>query len=328
MGGKGTIELLQYLVVDGPILTGSRSRRLNKADWCRPRNGHRYEALFQVRNGSATGVDDSKLVLDAVNSMTTHNKTGRADFLACLLAVTMTSFSLTASAAETVTPQVAGQLNGLSFVETVTAGADEKSELPMVIALHYMTGSPATSIEDYGGVDAPVRLLSLQGPHELDGGYSWFPDGYYELDAGSQLEVTVDVSDRVASFIRAAIQAFPTQGKPILTGYSQGADLTHMIALREPGLIFAGLPMGGRFPDAWLDAVPEDAKLPARIALFHGAADEAVDVNESLAAATYYTANGVSVVLHTYAGVGHSYPAQMKQDFQAVIAQLIEAMDD
>ena len=62
--------------------------------------------------------------------------------------------------------------------------------------------------------------------------------------------------------------------------------------------------------------------------LFHGAADEAVNVNESLAAAAFYTANGVTVTLHTYADVGHSYPSQMKTDFQEVLARLVEELED
>ncbi len=260
--------------------------------------------------------------------MTVHENADRTYLLVCLLTLVITSFGSAAGGADVPQPGATGQLEGLSYSETVTAGADEGSELPMVIALHYMTGSPATSIRDYGGVDVPVRLLSLQGPHEIEGGYSWFPDGYYERDPASQLEVTVSISDRIARFIRAATQAYPTQGKPILTGYSQGADLTHMIALRESGLIRAGIPMGGRFPDAWLDAAPADVELPLNMTLFHGAVDEAVDVSESLAAATYYTANDVSVVLHTYAEVGHSYPERMKLDYQDVIARLVESMDD
>ena len=124
--------------------------------------------------------------------------------------------------ADVAKPGASGQLEGLSYVETITSGVEQRSELPMVIALHYMTGSAATSIEDYGGIDAPVRLLALEGPHALDGGFSWFPDGYYELDATSQLEETISVSNRVARFVRAAIEVYPTRGKPILTGYSQG----------------------------------------------------------------------------------------------------------
>ncbi|MEL7045982.1 MAG: hypothetical protein AAGL66_13300 [Pseudomonadota bacterium] len=260
--------------------------------------------------------------------MTTYKKTSAADFFARLFVLATISLSSAVVEADVLKTEAAEQLEGLTYAATVTSGADEASELPLVIALHYMTGSPATSLEDYGGIDVPVRLLSLQGLHELDGGYSWFPDGYYELDAASQLEVTVRVSDRIARFIRAAVQAYPTRGKPILTGYSQGADLTHMIALRESGLVFAGIPMGGRFPDAWVDSAPAGAELPAKMVLYHGAVDTTVDVGESIAAATYYTAKGVSVVLRTYAGVGHAYPLQMKLDYQEVIARLVESIDD
>lgn len=268
------------------------------------------------------------MIPDSADSTAACRKPSRAVSCACLIALVLTGFGSAVSRADDANPKATDQLEGLTYVETLTAGAESGSELPMLIAMHYMTGSPATSIRDYGGVDVPVRLLSLQGPHPFEDGFSWFPDGYYELDAASQLEVTVEIADRVARFIRAAVDAYPTRGKPILTGYSQGADLTHMIALRQPGLIHAGLPMGGRFPEAWLDGAPAGAALPSEMTLFHGAADQAVDVSESFAAAQYYSANGVTVTLHTYADVGHSYPAQMKRDYRDTVARLVEAIED
>ena len=117
--------------------------------------------------------------------MTTHERTSRSCHIACLLALVLTSLVCAAGKSDAAKPATTEELGGLSYVETLTAGADEGSELPMLIALHYMTGSPATSIADYGGLDIPVRLLSLEGPHQLEGGYSWFPDGYYDLDAAS-----------------------------------------------------------------------------------------------------------------------------------------------
>ena len=219
-------------------------------------------------------------------------------------------------------PPMSGELAGLSYIETLMDGARVGAELPMVIALHYMGGSPATSIADYGDVDVQARLLSLAGPNAFNEGYSWFPDGYYDLDAIEQREITFDVADKVATFIRLATEAYPTRGRPILAGYSQGADLAHVIALRDPHLIAAALPMGGQFPDAWTEALDSDSALPREMLLFHGAVDEAVSVAESVAAMQYYTAHGVSTTLRTYAGVGHSYPAEMKRDYAATVRRL------
>lgn len=218
-------------------------------------------------------------------------------------------------------------LAGIAYVETLTGGAEAEGELPMLIALHYMGGSPDSSVADYGGIDVPARLLSLAGPHEFRDGYSWFSDDYYELDAESQRAETFAVAERVADFIRKARETYPTRGAPVLTGYSQGADLTHVIALQEAELISAGLPMGGRFPEAWRSPAEAATALPPEIVLFHGAADQAVDVAESIAAARYYTMQGVSVTLHTYAGVGHAYPARMKADYEAAAERLLGQVD-
>lgn len=218
-------------------------------------------------------------------------------------------------------------LAGIAYVETLTGGAEADAELPMLIALHYMGGGPSTSVDDYGDIDVPARLLSLAGPHEFRDGYSWFSPGYYDLDSEAQRAETFSVAERVADFIREARRAYPTRGVPILTGYSQGADLTHVIALRNADLIAAGLPMGGRFPESWRSDAAAKFTLPAEIVLFHGAADQAVDVSESIAAARYYTKSGVSVTLHTYAGVGHAYPARMKADYEAAATRLLGTID-
>ena len=245
--------------------------------------------------------------------------------VAVLLAL-ITQTSAEAQSGETVA-QPLSTLAGISYAETVTGGAAPDAELPMLLALHYMGGSPDSSIADYGDIDVPLRLLSLAGPHEFRNGYSWFTPGYYELDTDPQRTETFAVAERVAEFIREALKRYPTRGAPVLTGYSQGADLTHVIALHQPELIAAGLPMGGRFPAAWRDDRQAMSPLPKEIVLFHGAADEAVEVAESLAAARYYTAQGVNVTLHTYADVGHAYPARMKADFEATVRRLLESRD-
>ncbi len=251
-----------------------------------------------------------------------------ACLLTCSLAIVLTSFGNAFCYAESGGSEFSGRIAGLNYVETLTDGADVADELPMVIAMHFMAGSPATSIAQYGDLDVPVRVLSLAGPHEFDDGFSWFPDGYYELDAASQLEVTIETAERVFRFIHEATQTFPTLGKPILVGYSQGADLIHMIALRQPDSIQAGLPMGGRFPDEWQVDAPLNTDIRPQIFLFHGATDAAVDVGASLAAATYYVRNGATVSLHVYAGVGHGYPEAMKTDYQSAIRRLVGAASD
>ncbi|MEM7504802.1 MAG: dienelactone hydrolase family protein [Pseudomonadota bacterium] len=247
---------------------------------------------------------------------------------ACVMVAVLVALS-TRAVADAQTGETLAQplstLAGISYVETVTGGAAQDAELPMLLALHYMGGSPDSSIADYGDVEVPLRLLSLAGPHEFRNGYSWFTPGYYELDSNDQRTETFAVAERIAEFIREALERYPTHGAPLLTGYSQGADLTHVIALREPELIAAGLPMGGRFPTAWHDERQTPAPLPQEIVLFHGAADEAVDVAESLAAARYYTAQGVNVTLHTYADVGHAYPARMKADYEAAVRRLLRS---
>lgn len=215
------------------------------------------------------------------------------------------------------------QLEGFHYLEIVNGGTAAHTALPMLIGLHYMSGSPETSRDDYADITVPARLLLLAGPYPYRKGYSWFPEDYYELGPDAQADITIKMGERLARFIDAAVSAHATVGRPVVTGYSQGADLTHILALRHPGMISSALPMGGRFADEWIDRSNKALQYPREIHIFHGADDTTVLPSEAFAAAKFYTRNGVSVSLHTYAGVGHGYPAKMKQDYQLIVESLL-----
>jgi len=215
------------------------------------------------------------------------------------------------------------QANGISY-EVVVRQGSESDRLPMLIALHYMGGSPESSREDYTNIDISARILLLAGPYPIDDGYSWFPDGYYELDAITQTQIIIDTAQALAVFIEEVVKTYDTQGRPIITGYSQGADLAHILALHHAEQISAIIPMGAQFHDAWVEQTLSTNLLPENIMLFHGQADDVVSIEHANAAHTYYSQRNTNVSLEIFENVGHAYPPKMKKAFEQVAIQLLK----
>lgn len=220
--------------------------------------------------------------------------------------------------------ELRGELAGFTYLEVTTGDASPEDALPMIVGLHYMTGSPESSRDDYGGLDFPARLILPAGPHRTEGGHSWFPDGYYEWDEDRQAKTTLGVAERLAEFISRVVALRPTLGKPIVTGYSQGGDLSYVLALHHPELIRAALPMGARLPEAWrLQRLSIPAEDAPSVFVFHGREDAIVPVAGAREAAAFIESLGISVELHEYADTGHAYPSSMRSDYQRIVSDLL-----
>jgi predicted esterase len=211
---------------------------------------------------------------------------------------------------------------GFSY-EMAATSSDPDVKLPMVVALHFMGGSPETSREDYANIKKPARILLLAGPYKIEGGYSWFPDGYYEMEADAQARVTLETADRLSVFLSKVTQQYNTDGLPIITGYSQGADLAHVLAIHHGNQIGAIVPMGARFESEWYVGVEKETVFPREVILFHGETDTTVPITYSQSAQKFYQDKGVNVSLEAFPNTAHAYPLTMKQKYEEIIDRLL-----
>lgn len=207
--------------------------------------------------------------------------------------------------------------------EVVSTSPETSQKLPMIVALHFMGGSIETSREDYTDISAPARIALLQGEFEIDGGFSWFPEGYYEMSSAEQNLVTRQIAERVSAVLAELSQEYATEGLPIVTGYSQGADIAHLLALHHGSRVSAIIPMGARFENEWTESADEVSLFQGPAIMFHGNADEAVSITHSRAAVAFYSSNGIPARLEEFDGVGHAYPAEMKAMYQDSIEMIL-----
>jgi phospholipase/carboxylesterase len=201
------------------------------------------------------------------------------------------------------------------LTDLVEAGVGETAAT--IVALHHM-GSGAGRLREVlepllDGLPA-VRLVLPQADRPLGNGYSWFPQEYYS-DPQVQAEELAQVVDGLADRLKAYAPF-------IVTGMSQGGDLSLAFALRHPDLVVAALPMLGMLPDEMLPAGA--AEVPP-LHLFHGEADPEVPIGRARRTAQALVELGAPVTLHTYPGVVHDIPEALLLDWRSDLATLLKA---
>lgn len=184
-----------------------------------------------------------------------------------------------------------------------------------LIALHWSGSTPgelAAALEPLVA-DLPVRLVLPRGTLPRRDGWSWFPPGYY-TDPDARAELLAATADRLA----AELPDEPV----VVTGLSQGGDLSFALAARHPDRVRAALPLLGLFPEPlW----PADGGRVPPIHAFHGEDDAQVPIATARATAAGLAARGVPVTLHTYPGADHDFPPAMRADWRDALARILQS---
>jgi phospholipase/carboxylesterase len=202
-----------------------------------------------------------------------------------------------------------GSYAGLSYryLEWVSGGAGDDEALPMVVAIHGHDGDPQGWVERFKGVHFKARFIAPFGDLPGDGGkgYQWFVGGASEhQNLGELEEVLPPVEASVAASLVAIRNAWPTVGKLIVTGFSQGAVLSYSLALRHGDDLSVACPMSGLIPKRFLqDSAPPRSK--PDVHAFHGDADHRVALGDARRTIKALQRLGFRADLKVLPGLGH-----------------------
>lgn len=231
----------------------------------------------------------------------------------------------TSAAETTAAPQASAdafeQAGGIHYLVRYTGGATPDETLPMVVAIH-------------GLGDRPERFALLRGypgqlrvivPRALDPhgrGFSWFPIRARNPDRERVARGLRAATDKVATMIEAVTKRYPTRGKPIVTGFSQGGMLSFALAVTHPELVAAALPVAGVLPEPmWPSAkAPDD---PPPIVALHGDADPLLAIDATRQTVAALREAGFEATLTEYPGVPHRIQPNMRRDLFRHIHQAI-----
>lgn len=203
-------------------------------------------------------------------------------------------------------PQVAA---GIRYLVQTTAGAAPDAELPLIVAIHGYGDRPENFKSIVRKLPSQARVVIPYGLTPYGRGYSWF-----DLRPRDQMHVGIDAAaKRLAVMLVELAARYPTRGKPVVTGFSQGGMLSFALATQHPTAISAAFPLSGYIPPELITDPPSGA--PPIVAL-HGEADTRLRLEPTRAGVDELKKLGWDVTLHTYPDVPHSLsPAMLSRLF-------------
>lgn len=209
---------------------------------------------------------------------------------------------------------------GLKYLEVVPVGPDIDEPLPLVVLVHGLGDRPRASW--IGSDSPPARYILPQAPTPHGTGFCWFP--YRVNEQNPELDRYVEIAaDKLARFIKVVSARHLTSEKPIIAGFSQGGILSLAVALNYPELVSSAQPVAGYLPPAlWPEAPDPKANPPIRAS--HGAEDQIIAVEPTLAMVDILKKRGFDIRLRLFPGEGHHQSPEMKAMMERVIVHTMD----
>jgi phospholipase/carboxylesterase len=214
--------------------------------------------------------------------------------------------------AQPITHQGTERIAGFSYLEIIKG--EDNGRLPLVIAFHYSGGNPTETIADLDLLKMPVRIILPKGNYPKRNGYSFFPTDFYKLDSATQFTLSKVSVDSLATFVRLVSDKFKT--KPIVTGISQGGDISFLLAQYHPQLLTAAFPIAAVIRKESINDLARKNDI-APIFLYQGEDDKIVSTQYTQAMVKKI--NHLKIKLRTYPGVGHEISPAMKEHYSVLI---------
>lgn len=213
---------------------------------------------------------------------------------------------------------VASKAQPLEYLVQVTGGAAPTDRLPMVVAIHGLGDRPEAFTGMFRGYPGKLRIIVPRAPtpygkHGLGG--SWF-----RIERPPSTAMLADMrasAAKLARLITSAQARYPTRGKPIVTGFSQGGMLSFAMAVLYPELIRGAVPIAGLLPKAlWPKSGPV-----APVRALHGTADNRVPYSAAEALTLHLVDMKVDARLTPFQGVRHRVPTAVRAAAFKAIAE-------
>lgn len=214
------------------------------------------------------------------------------------------------------------RIEGLKVLEVVVGRADFEARLPVLLQLH---GRGDRARLPVGGHEAarPLRIVIPQAPKRAGLGFTWAPVSITANRPRVLGEALVREAERLARVLRHIESMREVEGRPIATGFSQGAMLAYTLAVRHPASIGAALPISGWIPPHIIPSEPPVGARAVPIVALHGAADDIVRIGPTRLAVERLRELGYDVQFEEFPGVGHEISAEMRRRHRELLERAL-----
>jgi len=200
------------------------------------------------------------------------------------------------------------EIQKLNYQTYLTGIASPDDELPLIVPLHFLGSNPDQTFKIFfQDFDHPARIIAPFGQYKIEGKYSWYPETIYGEVEEKQGKFVGELVVKLLENVGIWKQEFPTSGKPIFLGLSQGGDICFSLAAQYGDEFRLCMPIAGRL---LIDEVYSIID-PGLIRIHHGMEDPIVPVAGMRKAANQLKSAGLKVEAHEYEGAGHEVPQEM-----------------
>ncbi|HEY0677285.1 MAG TPA: peptidoglycan DD-metalloendopeptidase family protein [Chitinophagaceae bacterium] len=206
------------------------------------------------------------------------------------------------------------RIANFEYIEIVKG--KESSEMPLLIAFHYSGGNPLETLRDYDSLKNPVRIIIPRGNFLKRDGFSYYPTDYYQKDSVTQFALARRTVDSLALFIMQIEKKY--KQKAVVSGISQGGDISLLLAIYYPALCKASFPFAAVIHPHIIESLKIKPAREVPVYLFQGEDDKIIPVSVTRKKVEQI-GSGMNIRLQTYANLGHDISLQMKVDYSKLI---------
>ncbi|MEM9192571.1 MAG: alpha/beta fold hydrolase [Myxococcota bacterium] len=200
---------------------------------------------------------------------------------------------------------------GIAFYHAVPEGLDPETPLPMVVHLHGRGDDAWRPNGPFLDIETPMRVILPRAPERYQSGFAWMPVSASRGESRELVDALDQRTEELAEFLEELTETYPTLGKPIVLGFSQGGMLSFTLALNHPEVVGRAFPLAGYIPPSRLPARYDRSEAYPKITAMHGMADPILRVHRTRAGVSHLSNLGYDVELFEYPGVEHVMTSDM-----------------
>jgi phospholipase/carboxylesterase len=204
-------------------------------------------------------------------------------------------------------------LGGVHFVELFEREAHDAS--PLLVGLHGCGDTAEGFARAWRHFPAKLEIALALAPLPYEGGRQWF-----DWPPGMTDDALADAVSAAEVRLWPAIVQLAHGRKVIVVGFSQGAMLAYVIAVRHPDAVAVAFPIAGRMPYKLL---PRGKVRTAPVVAMHGTEDQTIGIEASREAIAAFQAAGATAELREYPGVDHTIAPAMRDELVTSVRAMI-----
>ena len=210
-------------------------------------------------------------------------------------------------------------LDYLVHVAGIPVDAQEGAVLPLILAVHGLGDRPERFIRLFHGLPFPARVVAVRAPDPYRKGSSWYPFAH-DADVSPARDVRIrENAARLSRLLGHLLTRYPTRGRPLVTGFSQGGVMSSALALLHPASVGAAIPLAGVLPTSLVpvSVAPETRYPPIRAHI--GDQDPYFSVQRFRAAMAHLRTIGLYADLQVYPGLYHHVSPEMRAELYRLL---------